>query len=209
MIGTRIVFRGDKPASYWTSGYSGRVATDWRVQKATAGGGVLIMNTIHDLNTMRFITGLEVVRVYAEYGTFDTPVEVEDFIAVTYRYDNGAIGTIEAGSAIRGRDPSARRRSHLRHGRANPAQRHLARLQQRGTADIPAGEWHELPVAPLTAAEQQMAMVDGFAGPLVRGEPPTVSAEDGVAALAIVLAAYQSGAEGRPIALAAGTQSAV
>ena len=58
VIGTRIVFRGDKPASYWTSGYSGRVATDWRVQKATAGGGVLIMNIIHDLNTMRFITGL-------------------------------------------------------------------------------------------------------------------------------------------------------
>ena len=81
------------------------MTTDWRVKKATAGGGVLIMNAIHDLNTMRFITGREVVRVYAEYGTFDTPVEVEDFIAVTYRYDNGAIGTIEAGSAIRGRDP--------------------------------------------------------------------------------------------------------
>jgi predicted dehydrogenase len=50
-------------------------------------------------------------------------------------------------------------------------------------------------------------MVDGFAGPLLRGEPPTVSAEDGLAALAIVLAAYQSGAERRPISLAAGTQS--
>jgi predicted dehydrogenase len=38
VVGTRIVFRGDKPASYWTSGYSGRVATDWRVKMATAGG---------------------------------------------------------------------------------------------------------------------------------------------------------------------------
>src|SRR3954462_5367134 len=28
VIGTRIVYRSDKPASYWTSGYSGRVATD-------------------------------------------------------------------------------------------------------------------------------------------------------------------------------------
>ena len=105
VIGTHIVYRGDKPASYWTSGYSGRIATDWRVMKATAGGGVLIMNIIHDLNTMRFITGREVVRIAAEYGTYSTPVEVEDFIAATYRYDNGAIGTIEAGSAIRGRDP--------------------------------------------------------------------------------------------------------
>src|SRR5215207_721264 len=105
IIGTRIVFRGDKPASYWAAGYSGRVPSDWRVRKATAGGGVLIMNAIHNLNTMRFITGLEAVRVYAEYGTYATNVEVEDYIAVTYRYDNAAIGTIEAGSAICGRDP--------------------------------------------------------------------------------------------------------
>ena len=105
IAGTRIVYRSDKPASYWAAGYSGRVPSDWRVRKKTAGGGVLIMNAIHDLNTMRFIIGLEAVRVYAEYGTYATNVEVEDYIAVTYRYDNAAIGTIEAGSAISGRDP--------------------------------------------------------------------------------------------------------
>jgi predicted dehydrogenase len=71
-------------------------------------------------------------------------------------------------------------------------------------AGLPTSEWHELPVASLTAEEQQQAMVDGFARPLVLGEKPTVSAEDGLAALAIVLAAYQSGAEGQPITLAAG-----
>jgi predicted dehydrogenase len=201
VTGTRIVFRGDKPASYWTSGYSGRVATDWRVQKATAGGGVLIMNIIHDLNTMRFITGNEVVRIAAEYGTYDTPVEVEDFIAATYRYDNGAIGTIEAGSAIRGRDPL--HDVDRIYGTAGQIllSEPMRVFSTAGTAEIPAGEWYELPLVPLTAAEQQLAMVDGFARPLVHGEPPTVSAEDGVAALATVLAAYQSGAEGRTIAL--------
>jgi predicted dehydrogenase len=207
VVGTRIVYRGDKPASYWTSGYSGRFATDWRVRKATAGGGVLIMNAIHDLNTMRFITGLEAVRVYAELGTFDTPVEVEDFIAVTYRYDNDAIGTIEAGSAIRGRDPLHDvDRIYGTAGQILLGDT-LRVYSGAGTDDIPAREWHEMPVTPQTAEQQQIAMVDGFAGPLVRGEPPTVSAEDGLAALAIVLAAYQSGAEGRPISLGAGAQS--
>jgi len=207
VVGTRIVYRGDKPASYWTSGYSGRVATDWRVRKATAGGGVLIMNAIHDLNTMRFITGHEVVRVYAEYGTFDTPVEVEDFIAVTYRYDNGAIGTIEAGSAIRGRDPL--HDVDRVYGTAGQILLgdSLRVYSSAGTDDVSAGEWHEMPVTPQTAEQQQIAMVDGFAGPLLGGESPTISAEDGLAALAIVLAAYQSGTEGRPISLAAGTQS--
>ena len=203
VMGTHIVYRGDKPASYWTSGYSGRIATDWRLTKATAGGGVMIMNAIHDLNTMRFITGLEVNRVYAEYGTFDTPVEVEDFIAVTYRYDNDAIGTIEAGSAIRGRDPVHDvDRIYGTAGQillSEPPQVYTSVA----TAGLPINQWQELPVAPLTADEQKTAMVDGFAGPIVLGNAPTVAAEDGLAVLAIVLAAYQSGAEGRPVTLAA------
>jgi predicted dehydrogenase len=203
VIGTHIVYHGDKPASYWASGYSGRIATDWRVRKATAGGGVLIMNIIHNLNTTRFITGLEVVRIAAEYGTYSTPVEVEDLIAATYRYDNGAIGTIEAGSAIRGRDPLHDvDRIYGTAGQILISERDPLRVfSSAGTAEIPAGEWYELPIAPLTPAEQKLAMVEGFAGPIVRGEPPTVSAEDGMAALAIVLAAYRSGAEGRSIAL--------
>src|SRR5215204_5560942 len=149
IVGTRIVYRGDKPASYWTSGYSGRIATDWRVRKATAGGGVLIMNAIHDLNTMRFITGLEAVRVYAEYGTFDTPVEVEDFIAVTYRYNSDAIGTIEAGSAIRGRDPL----HDVDRIYGTAGQILLGdRLQIYTTADtagLVTNQWQELPVTPM------------------------------------------------------------
>ena len=49
----------------------------------------MIMNTIHDLNTIRYLTGLEAVRVYAEANIFTTPVEVEDYIAVTVRYKMG------------------------------------------------------------------------------------------------------------------------
>lgn len=209
VVGTRIVYRGDKPASYWTSGYSGRVATDWRVRKATAGGGVLIMNAIHDLNTMRFITGLEAVRVYAEYGTYDTPVEVEDFIAVTYRYDNDAIGTIEAGSAIRGGDPLHDVDRIYGTGGQILLSEPLLVYTTVATAGLPTNQWQELPVIPLTAEELQTAMVDGFAGPIVLGDRPTVAAQDGLAVLAIVLAAYQSGAEGRPITLAGQAESAV
>jgi predicted dehydrogenase len=204
VVGTHIVFRGDKPASYWAAGYSGRAPSDWRVTKATAGGGVLIMNAIHDLNSMRFITGLEVARVYAEYGTFGTPVEVEDFIAVTYRYDNAAIGTIEAGSAIRGGDPLLDvDRIYGTAGQILLGE--PVRVYTTGSIDgLPIRKWHELPIAPLTTEDQQIAMIDGFAGPIVSGGKPAVSAEDGLAVLAIVLAAYQSGAEGRPVTLAAG-----
>lgn len=202
VVGTRIVFRGNKSPRYWAAGYSGRVQSDWRVTKATAGGGVLVMNAIHDLNTMRFVTGLEAVRVYAEYDTYATPVEVEDYIAVTYRYANAAIGTIEAGSAIRGRDPLHDvNRIYGTAGQIllDEPLRIFTTVEGLG---LPVGEWHEAPVPALTDGKQLTAMVDGFAGPVVAGGRPMVSAEDGRAVLAIVLAAYQSGAEGRPITLA-------
>ena len=64
-------------------------------------------------------------------------------------------------------------------------------------------------MVPLTTEEKQTAMADGFAGPIVLGGKPAVAAEDGRAVLAIVLAAYQSGAEGRPITLAAGQTESV
>jgi predicted dehydrogenase len=201
VVGTRIVFRGDKAASYWAAGYSGRAPSDWRTKKAAAGGGVLVMNAIHDLNTMRFITGLDVARVYAEYDTYATPVEVEDFIAVTYRYTNGAIGTIEAGSAIRGRDPL----KDVDRVYGTAGQLLLSEPMRFYTTNpgvgLPVGEWQELPIEPLNDDAQMTAMVDGFAGPIVAGGTPAVSADDGRAALAIVLAAYASGAEGGAVTL--------
>lgn len=195
VVGTRIIYRGDKPESYWHGGYSGRITTDWRTSKAKSGGGVLIMNTIHDLNTLRYITGLEVVRVAAEYATFTTPVEVEDYIAVTYRYANGAIGTLEAGSAIRGRDPLREvNRIYGDDGQllfGNPA-RIFVRREQEG---LKAGEWQDLPVPAGGKGGDRAAMIDAFAGAVLNGRPPLVRAEDGRAALQIALAAYQSGQE--------------
>jgi predicted dehydrogenase len=201
VVGTRIVYRGDKPESYWHGGYSGRIKTDWRTSKAKSGGGVLIMNTIHDLNTLRFISGLEVVRVSAEYETFTTPVEVEDYVAVTYRYDNGAIGTLEAGSAIRGRDPL--REVNRMYGDAGqflfgkPARIFVSNEQE----GLKAGEWQDLLVTADTSAGDRAALIDGFAGAVLHGRPPLVHAEDGRAALQIALAAYQSGQEHRTITL--------
>ena len=192
VVGSRIVLRSDKPEGYWTGGFTGRIATDWRSSKQKAGGGVLIMNTIHDLNTVRWLTGLEVTRVYAEYGTFATGVEVEDFVALTYRYDNGAIGTLEAGSAVRGRDP-LREPDRIYGSEGQVLLSNPPRVFQNG-------EWRDLePVEGVL--DPRTAAVEGFARAVLDGIPPLVSAEDGRAALEIVVAAYRSGEEARPVHL--------
>jgi predicted dehydrogenase len=200
VVGTRIVLRSDKPESYWRSGFTGRIETDWRSSKQKSGGGVLIMNTVHDLNTLRYLTGLEVTRVYAEYATFATRVEVEDFIALTYRYENGAIGTLEAGSAVRGRDPSREvNRIYGSEGQIILTDPPTVFVTGE-VAGLKAREWQELP--PIAERlDGRTAIVDGFARAVLAGEPPPVRAEDGRAALEVIVAAYRSGEEGRPVDL--------
>jgi predicted dehydrogenase len=197
---TRIVLRTDKPESYWTGGFTGRIATDWRISKARSGGGVLIMNTVHDLNTMRWLVNLEVTRVYAEYDTFVTPVEVEDFVALTYRYANRAIGTLEAGSAVRGRDPL--REPNRIYGTTGPIvlSNPIRAYFGREVEGMAASQWHEVPGG-TDGDGERTAMVEGFARAVLDGRPPPATGEDGRAVLEIIDAAYRSGREGRPIDL--------
>jgi predicted dehydrogenase len=109
IMGLQFHVMADKPTSYWSGGYSGRVPTDWRPSVEQSGGGVLVMNLVHDIDRFRYMTGLEVVRAYSEFDTFATDVEVEDYIAVTYRYDNGAIGNATASSCAKGRGGTGNR----------------------------------------------------------------------------------------------------
>jgi len=198
VVGVRYAALADKPAYYWHGGYTRRVHTNWRISKARSGGGIVIMNLIHDFNTVRFVTGLEVKRVFAEYGTFATPVEVEDLAFATLRYDNGAIGSVEAGSAIRGGSMEAEGdRIFGTHGQIIISRRPRV-YSLSGGQGIATNEWVTV------AAEQPSSrynIVEGYATALLEGRQPPVTGEDGLKALEIVEGIYRSGATGQPVTL--------
>ena len=200
IIAVRLSCLADKPETYWHGGYTQRVQTDWRTSKVRAGGGVLMMNVIHDLNTVRWVTGLEVHRVYAEYGTLATPVDVEDTIAVVLRYDNHGIGMIQAGSALRGGEHQDARgpRIYGTRGQMILDSRPSIYLQEPWEG-MSLGDWGRVPFSGPTADREQI--VSRFATAVLAGEPPPCTGEDGRAALEIVLAAYRSGELGRPTEL--------
>ncbi|MHB1294886.1 MAG: Gfo/Idh/MocA family protein [Anaerolineae bacterium] len=205
IISVRIDALGDKPAHYWTSGYSQRVKTDWRQRKDQAGGGVLIMNAIHDLNTMRWVTGLEVTRVYAEMDTFATDVEVEDTAAAVLRLSNGAIGVIHAGSAMRGgahQDMGGPRiygaKGQLILGGSATRVKPIVCLTEPTEGGRP-GVWQELRFSGPQGDREQI--VARFADAVLRGAEPPTTGEDGRKALEIVLAAYRSAETGQPVTL--------
>ncbi|HIE50993.1 MAG TPA: Gfo/Idh/MocA family oxidoreductase [Armatimonadetes bacterium] len=199
VMGVSLAALGDKPATYWHGGYSGRAQTDWRTKKETSGGGILIMNVSHNLDYIRFITGLEVTRVYAEYGTFATPVEVEDLLTATLRFNNGAVGVIEATSCARG--GSRQPRSDRIYGTQGQILlgRPLLVYPEREDMGFTPGKWHEVPVEQ-PVGERQL-FVEDFARAVAEGKPAPVSGEDGLAALAIVESAYRAGELGEVITL--------
>lgn len=198
IISVRYTALGDKPETYWHGGYTQRVHTDWRTSKAQAGGGILIMNIVHDLNTVRYVTGLEVQRVYAEYDTLMTPVEVEDVIGVVLRYTNGAVGVIQAGSSMRGRahQDAPGPRIYGSKGQIILSDRPLIYMVEPFEGRAPH-TWGEIAFSGLAGDRQQM--ISRFANAILTDAEPPVSGLDGRKALEIIVAAYRSGEIKQPV----------
>ena len=61
----------------------------------------MIMNTIHDLDALLWITGLEVEQVQGVVANMQSPGEVEDTALAILACAGGALGSIEALAALR------------------------------------------------------------------------------------------------------------
>ncbi len=187
-----------KPSSYWSGGYSGRVRTDWRAKKQTSGGGMLMINYSHNLDRLHSLLGLEPQSVYAQYDTFDTPVEVEDYFSVVVRYAGGAIGSLLGSSATPGGG------SHPDRIFGTQGTIELSEpLRYYTTADLPGVEreaWIEVPCSE-KVDQGYLAIVENYAR-AVRGEQDLiVTGASALSSLQVIEGAYRSQEKGGPIEL--------
>ena len=189
IIGIKISGMSNKPEHYWHGGYSGRVKTDWRQQLDKSGGGYLIMNLVHNIDRLRYITGLEAVRVYSEYDTFVTPVEVEDMLSVVIRYNNGAIGSIDGSSCAAGGE-SFGDRIYGTDGQIVCGNT-IRVYTEKSVADLNANEWNQIKLE--EARDSRVQFIEEFAGAVLEGKQPPITGQDGRATLEIIFAAYESG----------------
>lgn len=181
----------DKPASYWSGGWTGRVKTDWRQSKEKSGGGVLIMNAIHDLDRVMWIAGLKPLRAYAEYDTHDTPVEVEDNLSAVIRFEGGAIGSVDAMSIARGREPFGNR-LYGTEGQLvvdNPIR---VFTTKDGIPGVKKDAWTEIPLEKKRADDTRDAYFADFAAAIRDGKPAPISGEAARVSLALCEAIYES-----------------
>lgn len=182
----------DKPLSYW--GLPGPL--NWRARRAEAGGGVVMMNTIHQLDTLRYLTGLDVVRVTGTVATLTAPVEVEDMASATLTLRNGALVSLVANAHAAGADEAETIEIEGTEGQIvlpDPFGRAPVRVYASGDRT-----WRDVPVE---RPDSHRLMVESFLEAIATGGPVPAGAADAAAALRIVRALYRASAEGRAVDL--------
>lgn len=82
LVGVSGIWSARKPDSYFEAG-------PWRAKK---GGGVILINLIHEIDFLRFTAG-EIVGVQAVTSNRHRGFEVEDTAAIILEFASGALGT--------------------------------------------------------------------------------------------------------------------
>ena len=173
----------------------------WRGREQQWGGGVLVEQTMEDLDTVEWVTGLAIRRVYAEVGSVASAGKGEVLASITLRFSNGAIGSVQAGEMIFGREhedmPGPRiygTKGQLILSESSP-QIYLTEAPEGGSANA----WQPLRHAGPRGGRTEM--VGDFAEAVASVRDPLAGGTEGRRALEIILSAYESAQTGVPIEL--------
>ncbi|MFH1823875.1 MAG: Gfo/Idh/MocA family oxidoreductase [Candidatus Firestonebacteria bacterium] len=200
VINITIQSMGYKPESYWTQGWRKTVTTDWRTSVNKSGGGVLIMNVSHYIDMLYHITGLEVERIYSEFDTFATKVEVEDMIVVIMRYKNGALGMIQTSSTAFGGGETTNR-IYGTQGQiilsANPFKVYVSKEFE----GLVPNQWNEVALEKMEDEwlSPRINYINKFSDAILNNKDVPIPGEEGKKSMEIVLSAYEAGRKHKPI----------
>ena len=181
--------------------------TKWRISRAT-GGGLSLINLIHDLDLMRYFAG-EIERVYAELGKNIRGFQVEDRLTATIRFQSGGLGSLMASDATpspwgweqgSGENPGVPQTGHNCYRLlGTEGALALPRLELYRHEEEHSADWRSpvkikpLAHGPRAALQAQLAHFCA----VVRGEvSPRVNGHDGYASLAATLALIRAGETG-------------
>lgn len=180
-----------RPQSYYDSG-------EWRGTR-DMDGGVLMSQAIHMIDRLLWLTG-DIDAVWAAIDNVDRLLECEDTAALALRFENGALGTIEGTTAVKGGQTATEINgtngsltidgdglAHFEVGTGEESKYHAETdAQNVETDDIEWGDNHN-------------AMMRDFVDAIREGREPAVTGREARRAVDIVLAAYASAERGEPV----------
>lgn len=202
VLGDAIV-KWYRSQAYYDSG-------DWRGTYALDGGGCLMNQGVHYVDLLQWMMG-PVERVFARCATAAHDIEVEDIATALLSFRSGAIGVLEASTAVYPGLPERLevsgtggtlivetgrlivRQLEDEQGETSPYGTKLARDAggDAGAAAEPAAMSHE-------RHRRQLA---DFLSAVEEGRRPPVSGEEARLPLEVILAVYESARTGREVTL--------
>jgi predicted dehydrogenase len=202
LIGVSVLWALMKPEAYFD--------VAWRREQHV--GGPLLINLIHDLDSLRFICG-EIRDVYARTTSAVRQFDVEDSLSISISFHNGALGSILASDATPaawsyeaavGENPLYfRTGENCYHFLGTSASLAFPRMELWRYAQASEKGWQhpmERSHIAVPAGDPLKIQLEHFCQ-VVRGEAePVMNAQEGVQSLAVALAVQQSAAKGTAIA---------
>jgi UDP-N-acetyl-2-amino-2-deoxyglucuronate dehydrogenase len=197
IAGVQVASYSFRERGYWMGARSGS-PDDWRGSKEKAGAGFLFMNLCHVIDYVYYLSGLKASRVYAEYATRASPVDVEDTVSLCCRFDNGAIGSFSGSSVQRGPSVGEERVWGSR-GTLVMRGEGLSFWSTRPIDGKRPGTLHRR--SRFSPVRWTAEWVEDFARAVREGREPTISGRAGWENLAFITAALRSMEEQRPVSV--------
>ncbi|MEA2254761.1 MAG: myo-inositol 2-dehydrogenase / D-chiro-inositol 1-dehydrogenase [Solirubrobacteraceae bacterium] len=173
------------------------------VEYVRTSGGLFLDMTIHDFDMARFVTGSEVVEVFARGAAridpaFERAGDV-DTAVITLTHAGGCLTVIDnSRQAVYGYDQRVEAFGSLGMAASENPLAHTGVVRTAQGTSSPALPYFFLDRYVPSYVREWQAFVQAVA----EGSPPPVTAADGRAPLVIGLAAWRSLREGRPVAVA-------
>lgn len=202
LVGVAILWAMFKPTDYFQDSFS------WR---RTKGGGIVLINGIHEIDNIRYICG-EIIRVHAEVSNKVREFPVEDSASISLHLENGALGSIfisDCVPSLWSYEATTGENPYFFHGSEScyhffgtEASLEFPSMRRVFYPNKAKSGWQY----PVLTEEIQVGPADPYREQLkhfchvIRGEElPRTSGEDAKKTLEVTLAVLESGETGRPI----------
>lgn len=176
--------------------FRNRHETGWSADPEHAGGGAVMDHTVHIVDLVRWITGREVVSVYAELTTMHDGLKTEDVNVLSMELDDGTPFTLD-GSWDRPENWDYWGDATLNLvGTDGELDVDCFDYKFRETRD--SGENPGINSV-YYGEEPNVALLDDFLDAVREDRPPEIDGRDGLREAAVCVAAYESAERGEPV----------
>jgi len=176
----------------------GSMPGGWFTDQKLAGGGAVIDHTVHVIDVLRWLWGAEVTEVYAEIGDslLHPGLGIDDAGLLSFQLSNGVYGTLDTSWS--------RPKSYPTWGDVK-----IEVLGEKGLVRVDAFNQHVAVSSDKTGKTSwagwgsniDAGLMADFVEMIREGREPSITGYDGLKALEVALAAYESARTGSPISL--------